>query len=914
MSFMNFKFRNKLLLSFLLVFVPLILIGSAIFYFQAKKILRANIEKELQDATQSLSTLINTSAKVSIKNRLHAIAEKNLDITQYYYSKYRSGLLSKAEAIKTIEEIFLSQSVGISGYIYCINSKGIVTFHPNKKLIGSDVSKFSFVKQQMKIKDGYLEYNWKNSDETKKRPKALYMVYYKPLDWIISVSSYRGEFNNLVDIDDFKESILSYKTGKTGYAYVLDENGVAVVHPKLQGINLLRQSEYPNEFLKKILKKKNGKIKYFWKNPGEPKPREKIVIFKYLPEFKWIVASSSYVEEVFSPLRTLRNFLIIILVLVLLSSAGITYIISRSVTKPLSSLIEKLEEGARGDFSVRMDGGSKDEFGKLSRHFNFFMDQLEQNHEKIEAEIQKNIETREALVANDLKLRSLFNQSFQLTGILSPSGVLEEINQSWLDFGGCSLDDVAYKPFWHAPWWRHDPKAWQQLKNSVKKATKGGFVRYETTSISRDGEIRNIDISLKPVVNPAGDMALIIAEGRDITEFKKAARERKNLAVQLEKSQKMEAIGTLAGGIAHDFNNILSAVLGYAQLAELSLDSPIKVKGYIGQIVKGAKRAAGLTQQILTFSRQTEYEKQPLSLYLVVKEALKLLRSSIPATIEINENIVSKAKVLADPTQMHQVIMNLCTNAYHAMDEIGGILTVQLQELEISGDKDFFNRVMKKGRYLELEVTDTGFGMDEKILLKVFDPYFTTKEVGKGTGFGLALVHAIVDEHDGYIKVESSVGQGASFYVYLPLVERDTPQYTFIKEKKLFKGGTERIMVVDDEEDIRLVAQEFLTYYGYTVTAFDNGSTAFKAFEKDPDQFDLIVTDMTMPGMTGDELAMRVMTLRKNMPVILCTGYSEAVSEIKALEMGIRKYIQKPVSNDELAASIREILDEVPIS
>ncbi len=910
MLFEKLKFKNKILLTFLLVFIPLIIIGSTIAYYQAKKILQTNIEKELQDTTDSLVNLIETAASVSIKNRLQAIAEKNLDIAQYYYSKYRSGLLTRPQAIKIIEEIFQSQSIGISGYIYCLNSKGIVIIHPNDQVRNSDVSEYDFVQKQIEIKDGYLEYDWKNPGEPKERPKALYMVYYKPLDWIISVSSYRKEFNHLLNIDEFRESILSYKTGESGYAYVLGEDGATVIHPKLQGINLLKQSKYPNQFLKQILKEKNGKIKYFWQNPGEAKPREKIVIFRHLPKYKWIVASSSYVEEVFLPLRTFKNFLVVGLVVTLLSFIGIAYIISASIARPLVSLMDKLEEGAKGDFSVRMGDGAPDEFGKVSQHFNFFMDQLEKNHEKIEAEIQKNIEARAALVKNDLKLRGLFNQSFQFTGILSPSGMLEEINQTGLDFAGRTLGDVVNKPFWETPWWYHDTKVQQQLKEAVKKATQGNLVRYETTNISKDDKIRNIDISIKPVFNSSGEVAFIIAEARDITEYKLAARERKKIAVQMEKSQKMEAIGTLAGGIAHDFNNILSGILGYAQLAEMNLDNPIKAKGHIAQVTKGAQRAAGLVQQILTFSRQTEYEKHPLSLYLVVKETLKLLRSSIPTIIEINEDIVSRAKVLADPTQMHQVIMNLCTNAYHAMGETGGVLTVKLDEVEISNARDVFGHGIKNGRYLKLEITDTGLGMDKKTLLKAFDPYFTTKEVGKGTGFGLALVYAIVEEHDGYIQIESSVGQGSSFFVYLPAVKPKADHASNLKEEKPLKGGTEKIMVVDDEEDIRLIFQEFLIEYGYIVQTFENGFKAFEAFEKTPDQFDLVVTDMTMPQMTGDELARNLLKVRQDIPIILCTGYSETISEAEILEIGVRKYLQKPVSNKELAGLIREILDK----
>ncbi len=911
MVFNTFKFRDRLLITFLFVFIPLILMGSTLVYFQVKKILQAGIEKELQETTDALANLIRTSAAISIKAQLHAVAEKNMSIAQHCYDQYLSGSLTRSQAINRIEELFLSQTIGISGYIYCLNSKGMVEIHPDAKVKNTDVSGFEFVRRQLEIRNGYLEYDWKNPGEENEKPKALYMIYFEPLDWIISVSSYRDEFYGLVDINDFRDNLLFQKTGDKGDAFVLDEDGTMLIYPGINGMNFDLQSAYPEELVKQVLQQKTGKINYSWINSGEKKAREKQIIFKYLPEYKWIAASSSYVEDVFMPIHEFRNILIFILSVIVIASVGITYFISTSVTKPMTSLMKKIEEGSGGDFSVRMDEGQSDEFGRLARHFNSFMEQLEQNQEQIKDEIRKNVEIQTALVENDLKLRSLFNQSFQFTGILSPTGILEEINQSVLEFAGCTAEEVRYKPFWQAPWWQHDKMVQEQLKEAIQSAIEKKFVRYETTSISKNNEIRNIDISIKSIFNASGEVAFIMTESRDITEYKQAARERKNMAVQLEKSQKMEAIGTLAGGIAHDFNNILSGILGYAQLAELNIGSPAKARGHLSQIIKGAHRAAELTQQILTFSRRTEFEKQPLSLYLVIKEALKLLRSSIPSTIDITETIASKSKIFADPTQMHQVIMNLCTNAYHAMGEKVGTLTVQLSEKMISGGSDVFDQEIKEGIYLELEVADTGCGMSDEILKKAFDPYFTTKEIGKGTGFGLALVHAIVEEHGGHIKVQSRLGKGSIFHIYLPVIEdRDAALHMDTKKEKTYTGGSERIMVVDDEEDIRMILQEFLTTAGYKVSIFENGARAFKAFQKDPDQFDIIVTDMTMPQMTGEELARKIFSIRENFPVILCTGYSETVSEAGAIEMGVSKFLPKPFSNEDLAISIREILDK----
>ncbi|MCP4673720.1 MAG: response regulator, partial [Desulfobacula sp.] len=255
-------------------------------------------------------------------------------------------------------------------------------------------------------------------------------------------------------------------------------------------------------------------------------------------------------------------------------------------------------------------------------------------------------------------------------------------------------------------------------------------------------------------------------------------------------------------------------------------------------------------------------------------------------------------------------VMNLCTNAYHAMGESGGVLSIQLVAVDMAQEKDVLGNAIINGKYLKLEISDTGIGMDEKIMLKVFDPYFTTKEMGKGTGLGLALVDTIVKEHGGFIKAESTPGKGSSFYVFLPLIEHGKDYQSHDREQKVVKGGTEKIMVVDDEEDLRLIVQEFLQDCGYEVITFENGVKAFEAFEQDLEYFDLIITDMTMPGgMTGMDFSKKVLQLRQNMPIILCTGYSESFSKEDALSLGVQQYIQKPVSNHELAGFLREILD-----
>lgn len=396
----------------------------------------------------------------------------------------------------------------------------------------------------------------------------------------------------------------------------------------------------------------------------------------------------------------------------------------------------------------------------------------------------------------------------------------------------------------------------------------------------------------------------------DITERIQADREKALLEHKLRQSHKMEAIGTLAGGIAHDFNNILSILFGFIDLAEMNIDAPGVLRKYLEEVRQGTHRAKDLVSQILTFSRMTGNEKQPQRLSQVVKESLKLLRASIPATVQITQRIESQNAVLADITQLHQIVMNLCTNAYHAMAETGGILTVSLCDVQILKNAPIANMRTPPGEYLRLEVKDTGHGMDQNILKRIFDPYFTTKETGDGTGLGLAVVQGIVKNHGGYIEVDSEPGDGSTFRLYLPVFKGAAPKTPTKLSKAPIQGGNERIMFVDDETKLSDITHEVLTKYGYQVTLFSNGAEAFNAFEKNSHQYDLIITDMAMPRMDGAALSMGIRRLRPHIPIILCSGYNKCIDKkmIRSLKV---KYIQKPFFMSDLVKTVRNALDEV---
>jgi PAS domain S-box-containing protein len=409
------------------------------------------------------------------------------------------------------------------------------------------------------------------------------------------------------------------------------------------------------------------------------------------------------------------------------------------------------------------------------------------------------------------------------------------------------------------------------------------------------------EVRTAPVTDKGGIVSGCVHVVRDITEHRK-------LEEQLLQAQKMDAIGNLAGGIAHDFNNILAPIIGYSEIALAVTDPDNPVREDIRQILSAANRAKDLTMQILTFSRRTTYEPRPIKIQTILKEALKLLRSTIPSTIVIEENIgMDCLAIMADPTHIHQIVMNLCTNAYQAMLSTGGSLCVSLENVELEPG----HGELEPGPYILLEVKDTGPGIPKQIVNRIFEPYFTTKDKGGGTGLGLSVVHGIVKRCKGDITVHSEPGNGTVFKIQLPVIVSETIQEPAGKINAPLPSGNERILLVDDEKIILDIMEKMLRHLGYRVSVFTGSEQALTAFNGAPDHYDLIISDMTMPGMTGDRLAENVFKARPDMPIILCTGYSPLISEEKARRMGVRGLLSKPVQIDTLAFSVRNALDNM---
>ena len=429
------------------------------------------------------------------------------------------------------------------------------------------------------------------------------------------------------------------------------------------------------------------------------------------------------------------------------------------------------------------------------------------------------------------------------------------------------------------------------------------LVQYDETRYDKQYRIR-----LYPVMDEHGNVIQIASFSRDITEGKHAEEENRRLQVQLIQAQKMEAIGTLAGGIAHDFNNILSAIVGYTEMAKVASSSELVRIKYLDKVLGASNRAVALVKQILTFSRRSQTGSVPLNPAIIIKEVIKLLRPSLPSTIAIRQDIDTiSSTIKADPTQLHQIIMNLCTNAFHAMEHDGGNLDIVLKDCELSSSDLLVHPEVQPGRFVLLSIGDTGSGVASEIHDKIFDPYFTTKGIGKGTGLGLAIVHGIVTSYGGFITCESERAKGTVFNVYFPSIEEEVVRE--VKPIEVNPLGTERILLVDDEEVLVDMGKVMLEQLGYEVTIQTSSQEALTIFQNQPNQFDAVITDQTMPGMTGMDLAKQMLQSRPNIPIILCSGYSTLISEEQAKADGVKAFAMKPLTMTRMATLLREVLD-----
>ncbi|MDA3886248.1 MAG: response regulator [Candidatus Delongbacteria bacterium] len=521
----------------------------------------------------------------------------------------------------------------------------------------------------------------------------------------------------------------------------------------------------------------------------------------------------------------------------------------------------------------------------------------EAEQKKINLEQEDIIEDR---ISQINRLGMILEQTEEDIIITDLEGNINYVNPAFEKITGYSSSEVIGQN----PRFLKSGKQSKELYNEIWEAiTTGNVWRGTIINKKKDGSLIEEDSTISPMRNNDNENHGYFAIKRDMTAHNKLER-------QLRQSQKMEAIGTLAGGIAHDFNNTLTAILGYTELAKLELPEDNSTSSKLSEVLRAGNRAKELVKQILTLGRKTEQELIPVRVDLIVKEALKLLRASIPSTIDIRQDIQTlQGTVMADPTQIHQIVMNLCTNSFQAMEEKGGILGTSLEYTDITKfDVEKNEYDIKPGCYLRLLISDTGVGIKKTDIERIFEPYYTTKKVGEGTGLGLAVIDGIIKNINGFISVYSEIGKGSTFSVLLPynkLIDE------IVVDEKIdeLPTGAENILFVDDEEQITALGKMILEDIGYKVTSTLKSNEALKIFRNDPNKFDLVITDISMPGLTGIELSNEMLEIRPDIPIILCTGFSKLLNGVRKDNTSIKQIIMKPFLKKELAVAVREVLD-----
>ncbi|MEE8126839.1 MAG: PAS domain S-box protein [Nitrospirales bacterium] len=513
---------------------------------------------------------------------------------------------------------------------------------------------------------------------------------------------------------------------------------------------------------------------------------------------------------------------------------------------------------------------------------------------------------QEALQASQDRYRALYDQTPLMYFTVDSNLKVLSVNQFGADLLGYSIQELlgqsvlsVVHPEDHSICQKEIGKRFDTVNQTTQK---------EFRKVKKDGTILWVRETLRTIIGP-NQQKMLLLSGEDVSDRKRAEEALELSEKQLRHTQKMEAIGTLAGGIAHDFNNILGAILGYSELAMAQAPKDQRLRSYLEEVLTAGNRAKELVKQILAFSRRSEQAQEAVDLNDIVREVLQMLRATLPATIEIRSTFeVDSAVVFADPTQIHQVLMNLCANAEYAMRKEGGILDLAVTSLEMTAGLVREFPKLKLGSYVQLTIRDSGQGIPGEALDRIFDPFFTTKEAGEGTGLGLAVVHGIIIGHGGNISVSSVMGQGTTFSILLPGLDVVLPSQTEKEEE--WPKGTGRVLFVDDEEVLARWGEQMLTHLGYTVLAKNNPHEALELFRSQPDQFDVVVTDQTMPTMSGEAFALAILDIREDIPIILCTGFSHTTSAERARRLGLRGFLMKPVNGGLLAETLKEIFTE----
>jgi PAS domain S-box-containing protein len=867
------------------------------------------------------------SDKIEMIVRVERELKRTASLCEVYLQELKNlaeaGILTKQEAqrkardwIKLIasekEGVFISERNG-DLLVHTDTDQQGLSLVGIKDVKGRDLAK---VMREDLLKDGgdYAVFSWKSPGKESASKKLAHFIPFRPWGWTVAVvtdfeeteTESQKRIGKIIEV--LSATFKKIQVLKSGYVFLFNKTGEMLIPPQAlsvepsENFQTLRNADTGKLLLHDLMDASQydrGSITYT--DASTDPPLEMQAYVKYFKAFDWFVTVAAPVQEIHQPANALVERQSYLIAWIFLGTLILASVLVSRISRPLKLLASYAKQFPALDLSAVEEGGTpidnlpaqfKDEVGRLAEAFVLMRSELKKNLvEVIQAE------TKYRTILESI-LEGLFETDLE--------GNLTFINESICSITGDAREEVIgsnCRRFLEA-------EVFQQICSDVKAVhkTEEHTEIGDVTIMTKDGSQRSIELSIYGIRDQSGSPTGFRGVVRDVTERLKEEKERQRLEGQLYQLQKMEAIATLAGGIAHDFNNVLGVILGYTDLLLLDARGDANLCSQLNEVMNAAKRARDLTRQILTFSRQAEPELRPVRITGIVEETVRFLRASVPTTVEIRHRIETAADIVScDPTKIYQVVMNLGTNAAHAMSKHGGVLEISLNSLDILPKDLSEHPGLNPGHYVKLTVSDTGHGMDRATMERIFEPYYTTKAVGEGTGLGLAVALGVVKGHGGTITVHSEPGRGTTFEVYLPRLEASVAADSETAEPLVRAHG--RVLLVDDEEALANLNGQILEHLGYEVTVATSSITAYEIFSADPDRFDLIITDMTMPRMTGMDLAVKLNQVRPDVPIILCTGFSELITEENLRTCGVREIIMKPFLIHDLARVIGKALE-----
>lgn len=873
------KLSRKIYLYFGSYIFLVLLMFMAVNYFVIERTLHRNARKELREVAESVNTAAETMLDAVIRNYLRGIVEQDFVVLERLYQQQLAGTLTEQRAKDAYQDYALSRTIGDSGYIVALRpeeSRIMIDIHPFSR--GTDCAFNQGCQDWVAQKNGYNEYHWQNPEDETARDKVGYFRYFESWNWVVGATSYRDEFTQLVNIEDLRPLIESFKVLERGYFFVLDEQLKALIHPEIEGAEGSGvQNEKGIYIAQEMIKHLDDFYYYDWKNPSDQKAEKKFVYVKKLKNFDWYVASSGYVDDITAPISQLMLVSYVLMCFVAGMLVLLTVQFSRSLTRPLNALIGGLDAFYREQKVFEMPFRAVTEVESVGRA----IESLTQN--LVSAEEEK----LDLLTQLDSVINSMPSM---LVGVDDQEKVILW-NEKAVEYTGLSRKAALQQPL------ELVLGDCAEILNKIKQALKlSQHFNGSCRVVSENQAVKFFDVTLYPL--PAGLQAAVIRID-DITE-------RVQMEESMLQSRKMEAIGQLAGGVAHDFNNLLAGIQNSAYLLERKLAGHEKAQDYLKIIKDASQRAADLTRKLLTFSRKNAKVSTQIHVHKALHETVEILRRSVDKSIEIRLDLQAENDVVVgDLSQLQSTFLNLGINASHAMPD-GGMLRFGSSERQLlSTECDQRSLAISPGRYLQIEVEDNGEGIPQEIFDRLFEPFFTTKKQGQGTGLGLWSAYGAVEQHGGDIQVASEEGEGTVFTLLLPLSELALPRPEHGPGAVISGSGT--ILMVEDEEILRVSTKEMLETMGYRVLLAVDGQEGLELYRQHQAEIDLVLLDMIMPGMGGRECYQELRRLDSVVPVVLVSGFAKEGDLQQGHDAGGR-FLAKPYDAATLSRTVAEAL------